>query len=103
MARSQSFLACRAAFLGLARGQKSTQVRLRARHLPCMFCPALVDMLHPAMSRRFRAWAIDNRDPSSPRPRSGYAQGVCFWLPRCECVVEMRKTYSPHSIHTSQA
>ena len=74
MARSQSFLACRAAFLGLARGQKSTQVRLRARHLPCMFCPALADMLHPAMTRRFRAQAIEIRDRSSPTPRSGLAQ-----------------------------
>ena len=63
-------------FWGSLEGTKSTQVRLRARQLPCIFCPALADMLHPAMSRRCRAWAIDNRDPSSPRPRSGLRK-VC--------------------------
>jgi hypothetical protein len=61
-------------FSSCSRAQKSAKVRPRARQPPWMICPALVDILHPSMTRRSRPLPIENRDPSSPTPRSGYAQ-----------------------------
>ena len=94
MARCQSFWPAASHFLIVLEGTKS--IPGEAARAPAPHACSANPLLTYSTRDESQVQGMDDRQsrPFLTKAEIGLAQGMCFWLPRCECVVEMRKTYS---------